>query len=289
MLCCPGFMPWMFPLSGSGDQIMSFVEANKVVHYYTIEGAQSAPTLVFSNSLGSDYRIWDPVLPYLRDKFRIIRYDQRGHGLSDAIPSPYAISDLVDDLAGLLDCLNIENALVCGLSVGGMIAQGLAASYPRRARALILCDTAMQIGPASIWDERIAAIQKDGISALTDLIMERWFTGTFRQNCVTEFSGYINMLERTPVEGYIGTCCAIRDADLREAAAVIKWPTLVLCGDHDLATPPDLARELAEAVAGAKFSLIEGAAHISCVEQPESFSQLLIDFWEEIKNDDTKK
>jgi pimeloyl-ACP methyl ester carboxylesterase len=135
------------------------------------------------------------------------------------------------------------------------------------------------------FDERIAVIQKGGISALTDPIMERWFTRTFREGRATEFSGYINMLERTPVEGYIGTCCAIRDADLRAAAAAIRRPTLVLCGDQDLATPPDLARQLAEAVTGARFALIEGAAHISCVEQPESFSRLVIDFWEEIKND----
>lgn len=263
---------------------MPFAAVNNVVHYYTIEGAESAPTLVFSNSLGSDHRIWDPVLPYLRDQFRIIRYDQRGHGLSDAIPAPYAISDLVDDLAGLLDYLNIENALVCGLSVGGMIAQGFGATCPQRARAVVLCDTAMQIGPRGLWDERIAVIQKGGISALTDPIMERWFTRAFREGRATEFSGYINMLERTPVEGYIGTCCAIRDADLREAAAAIRRPTLVLCGDQDLATPPDLARQLTEAVTGARFALIEGAAHISCVEQPESFSRLVIDFWEEIKN-----
>ena len=259
---------------------MSFLEANKVVHYYTVEGAHDAPVLVFSNSLGSDHRIWDAVLPYLRDKFRIIRYDQRGHGLSDATPAPYAISDLIDDLAGLLDRLNIDNAFVCGLSVGGMIAQGLAANYPHRARALVLCDTAMQIGPANIWNERIAVIQKDGISALTDPIMERWFTRAFREGRVTEFSGYINMLERTPVEGYIGTCCAIRDADLREAAGAIRQPTLVLCGDQDLATPPALVRELAEAVSGAAYSLIEDAAHISCVEQPELFSRLVINFLE---------
>ena len=261
---------------------MPFIAVNNVVHYYTVEGADNAPALVFSNSLGSDYRIWEPVLPYLRAKFRIIRYDQRGHGLSDATPAPYAISDLVDDLAGLLDRLHIDNAFICGLSVGGMIAQGLAATYPRRARALVLCDTAMQIGPASMWDERIAAIQKGGIGVLTDPIMERWFTRAFRDGRVTELSGYINMLERTPLEGYIGTCCAIRDADLREAAAAISRPTLVLCGDQDLATPPDLARELAEAVAGAKFSLIEGAAHISCVEQPELFSRRVINFLEGI-------
>ena len=263
---------------------MPFLEVNKVVHYYTVEGADDASTLVFSNSLGSDHRIWDPVLPYLRDKFRIVRYDQRGHGLSDAVPAPYAIRDFIEDLAGLVDSLSIDNALVCGLSVGGMIAQGLAASYPQHVGALVLCDTAMQIGPASIWDERIAAIQKDGIGALTDPIMDRWFTRAFRDERTTEQRGYINMLERTPVEGYIGTCRAIRDADLHNAASSINRPTLVLCGDQDMATPPSLARELADAVTGAKFSLIEGAAHITCVEQPETFSRLLIDFWREIRH-----
>jgi 3-oxoadipate enol-lactonase len=261
---------------------MPFVEANKVVHYYAVEGAYNAPALVFSNSLGSDHRIWDPVLPYLRDKFRIIRYDQRGHGLSDATPAPYSISDLADDLAGLLERLDIDNAFVCGLSVGGMIAQGLAASYSRRARAVVLCDTAMQIGPASMWDERIAAIKKDGISVLTGPIMERWFTREFRDSRAIELCGYINMLERTPAEGYIGTCCAIRDADLRKDAASINRPTLVVCGDQDLATPPDLARELADTISGAKFSLIEDAAHITCVEQPQLFSRLVINFLEGI-------
>jgi 3-oxoadipate enol-lactonase len=263
---------------------MSFIQVDKVVHYYTVEGADGAPVLVFANSLGSDHRIWDPVLPYLREKFRIIRYDQRGHGLSDVTPAPYSIDDLVNDLAGLLEGLKIDDAVVCGLSVGGMIAQGLAASHPDRVRALVLCDTAMQIGPPSMWEERIAVIQKGGIGVLTEPIMERWLTLAFRESRATESNGYVNMLERTPVEGYIGTCCAIRDADLREAAASIDRPTLVLCGDQDMATPPELAAKLADAIPGAKLSLIDDAAHISCVEQPEIFSQLLLNFVEGIRN-----
>ena len=261
---------------------MPFIQVNKIVHYYTIEGPDNAPALVFANSLGSDHRIWDPVRSFLRGKFRIIRYDQRGHGLSDVTPAPYTIDDLVDDLGGLLEALEINNAVICGLSVGGMIAQGLAVSYSGCVRALILCDTAMLIGPASMWDERIAVIQKDGISALTEPIMERWFTQEFRENRVTEFYGYINMLERTPVAGYLGTCCAIRDADLRSAAASIHQPTLVLCGDRDLATPPVLAQELAAAISDAKFALVESAAHISCVEQPKLFSHLMTNFLREI-------
>ena len=261
---------------------MPFIRVDKVVHYYTIEGSDDAPALVFANSLGSDHRIWDPILLHIKDKFRIIRYDQRGHGLSDLAPAPYSIGGLVDDLDGLLEGLKIDNAVVCGLSVGGMIAQGLAASHPDRVRALILCDTAMQIGPPGMWDERIAAIQKGGIGALSGPIMERWFTRAFRETRVTEFRGYLNMLERTPAEGYIATCCAIRDADLRKTAASIDRPTLVLCGDQDLATPPELAAKLADAVSGARFSLVEDAAHISCVEQPEIFSRLVIEFVEAI-------
>ena len=263
---------------------MPFIQVNKVVHYYTIEGAEDAPALVFANSLGSDHRIWDPLLPHLKDRYRIIRYDQRGHGLSDVTPSPYSIDDLVNDFAGLLEGLKIAHAVVCGLSVGGMIAQGLATSHPDRVRALILCDTAMQIGPPSMWDERIAVIRKGGIGVLTEPIMERWFTLAFRESRATESNGYVNMLERTPVEGYIGTCCAIRDADLREAAASIDRPTLVLCGDQDMATPPELAEKLADAIPGAKLSLIDDAAHISCVEQPEIFSRLLLNFVEGISS-----
>jgi 3-oxoadipate enol-lactonase len=263
---------------------MPYVQANKIVHYYTIEGQEDAPTLVFSNSLGSDHRIWDPVTPYLREKFRIVRYDTRGHGLSDVLPSPYSIGDLVEDIAGLLKGLKIENAFVCGLSVGGMIAQSLAATYPRRVHALILCSTAMQIGPPAMWDERIAVIESEGIRALTVPIMERWFTHTFRNTRVVELKGYINMLERTPIDGYIGTCCAIRDADLREAANSIYQPSLVMSGDQDLATPPELARELVNAIGTANFTLIKDAAHITCVEQPETFSRRVIRFCEEISN-----
>jgi len=261
---------------------MPFIQVANVVHYYTVEGPAGAPLLVFSNSLGSDHRIWDPVLPFFAEKFRIIRYDQRGHGLSDVTPPPYSIDDLVNDLAGLLDGLGIDKAVVCGLSVGGMIAQGLAASHADRVRALVLCDTAMQIGPPDMWDERIANIQKGGIRALTGPIMERWFTAAFRESRTTESSGFVNMLERTPVDGYIGTCCAIRDADLRDAAGSIRRPTLVLCGDRDLATPPELGVKLAEAITGAGFSLIEDAAHISCVEQPAIFARLVINFLEEV-------
>ncbi len=264
---------------------MPFIQVGEIVHYYTVNGADEAPALVFANSLGSDHRVWDGLMPYLADRFRIIRYDQRGHGLSSVgRPALYSIDALADDLAGLLESLGIDDAIICGLSVGGMIAQVFAASHPGRVRGLVLCDTAMRIGPPSMWDERIDNIRKHGIKAMTESIMERWFTPAFRKNRGTELNGYINMLERTPVEGYIGTCCAIRDADLRETAASISLPTLVLCGDQDMATPPELSRELADTVTGAKLSLVENAAHISCVEQPEAFSHLMLHFLEDIRD-----
>jgi 3-oxoadipate enol-lactonase len=263
---------------------MPFIQVGNMVHYCAVDGPDDAPALVFANSLGSDHRIWDEVIPYLADQFHIIRYDQRGHGLSSVGPAPYSIDALADDLAGLLESLGIGDAFICGLSVGGMIAQSFAAAHPDRVRGLMLCDTAMRIGPPSMWDERIDGIRKHGIRALTESIMERWFTPAFRQDRGTELNGYRNMMERTPVEGYIGTCCAIRDADLRKTAASISLPTLVLCGDQDMATPPGLARELADAIAGAKLSLVEDAAHISCVEQPEAFSRLVLHFLEDIKN-----
>ncbi|MGH7846772.1 MAG: alpha/beta fold hydrolase [Candidatus Binatia bacterium] len=185
------------------------------------------------------------------------------------------------DLAGLLDRLDVNEAVICGLSIGGMIAQAFAAAHPDRVRALVLCDTGMTIGTPAMWDDRIATVKSGGLSRLVDPSMERWFTQTFRDQQAVEVRGYVNMLLRTPVEGYIGACCAIRGADLREAAHSIGKPTLVLCGDKDIATPPDLGRSLASAIPEAKFHLIKDAAHLLCIERPEPFARILMQFFRE--------
>ncbi|HSE90290.1 MAG TPA: 3-oxoadipate enol-lactonase [Candidatus Binatia bacterium] len=260
---------------------MMFLETHGIVHHYVLEGSEGKPVLVFANSLGSNLRIWDGLVAHLTEDFRIIRYDKRGHGLSDAPAPPYSLDDFVLDLVGLLDALQIKEASVCGLSVGGLIAQGLALSYPERVSALVLCDTGMKIGSFDSWEERIRLVRESGLTQLAGFSMERWFTAAFRDHRRVETQGYANMLLRTPVDGYLGTCYALRDADLTRETPKIKKPTLVLCGDQDLGTPPDLGRELAQAIPGARFSLIKEAAHLTCIEQPEAMAHQITRFLRE--------
>ncbi|MGI9510463.1 MAG: alpha/beta fold hydrolase, partial [Geminicoccaceae bacterium] len=159
---------------------MKALTTNGVVLHVDDRGPVDRPTLVFSNSLGSDLRVWQPLLPYLAQELRIIRYDKRGHGLSASSGSPFSIDDLANDLAGLLDQLGVRDAVIVGLSVGGMIAQALAARRRDLVRGLVLCDTAHKIGPPEVWETRIQAISQGGIAAISEAILERWFSADFR-------------------------------------------------------------------------------------------------------------
>lgn len=257
---------------------MSFLQAHGIVHHYVIEGSESKPVLIFANSLGSDLRIWNGVVAHLAGDFRIVRYDKRGHGLSDVPEPPYSLDDFARDLVDLLDLLEIKEATICGLSVGGLIAQRVALSYPDRVRALVLCDTGMRIGSFASWEERISVVKESGLDKLAQPSMERWFTAAFRENRSVEMRGYANMLLRIPAAGYLGASYALRDADLTQETPRINQPTLVLCGDQDIATPPDLGRELARAIPGARFSIIRDAGHLTCIEQPEAMAHQMLDF-----------
>lgn len=261
---------------------MAFVRVNGIVLHYADRGRRDAPAIVFASSLGTDFRIWDKVADDLSADYRIILYDKRGHGLSDATPQPYKLDDHVGDLAGLLRHLGISNAVVVGLSVGGLIAQSLAAKHPELVRALILCDTAHKIGNDEMWNSRINAVNSDGIAPLVDLIMPRWFTPAYRTPDNPDYSGYVNMLTRTTVDGYAGTCAALRDADLTESTRALSLPVLCIVGDQDGSTPPDLVRELAALIKGSRFEIIEGAGHIPCVEQPEATIALIRAFLNDI-------
>ena len=262
---------------------MAFADIQDNVHHYLIEGAEENPVLVFSNSLGTDLRIWDTVVARLSAQFRILRYDKRGHGLSDAPPGPYSADKLAQDLLALLDLLEIRAAVICGISVGGLIAQRLALAHPDRVRALILCDTGARIGSVLSWEERIALVKSSGLEALVRPSMERWFTQLYRRRCATEVRGYSNMLRGTSVDGYIGTCYALRDADLRQEVSRIQLPTLVLCGDQDVAAPPELAQELARLISRAQLSVIEQAAHLPCIEQPIAMVSRMTQFFKEVQ------
>ena len=257
---------------------MDFRTLNGVVLHVEDLGAADGPALVFSNSLGTDFRIWDDVVGQLADRFRIIRYDKRGHGLSETGETPYSIDDHVGDLAALLDDLAIEGAIVCGLSVGGLIAQGLYSSRPELVAGLILCDTAHRIGTAELWNTRMAAIEKAGIASIADAILERWFSRDLRENDPAALAGWRAMLTRTPQAGYLGTCAAIRDADFTEEAKRIAVPTLCVVGAEDGATPPALVRELAGLIPEARYEVIAGAGHLPCIERPLAVARLIEDF-----------
>lgn len=250
---------------------MQFAFLNGIaIHYQTIGAPKGKPTLVFANSLGTDFRIWRDVIVRLAGDYAILTYDKRGHGLSDIGDTPYEMDDHVSDLEALLDHLEVRDAIICGLSVGGVIAQGLYARRKDLVRALILCDTAPKIGDTESWNARIRTVEESGIAALADGILERWFTPEFRRADNAEFIGYRNMLTRSPAAGYAGTCAALRDCDYTEQARQIGVPTLCVVGEEDGSTPPDMVLDMAKRIPAARYEVIEGAGHIPCVEQPDA-------------------
>lgn len=257
---------------------MNVTRANGVQLHFAVEGPADKPAIAFSNSLGTDFRVWDRLAGRLAGQYRLVRYDKRGHGLSEATPRPYRMDDHVGDLIALLDHLNLDEVVVCGLSVGGMIAQGMAARQPTRMRAMILMDTAAKIGTPDMWNDRIEAIEKGGIEALADPIMERWLSAKFRSENPEETLAWRNMLTRTTVDGYLGTCEAIRDVDLTESTKRIAMPVLGVGGSEDGSTPPDVVRGTVDLIEGGRFELVEGAGHLPCVEAPDRVASLITDF-----------
>jgi 3-oxoadipate enol-lactonase len=243
---------------------MQFTAANGITLHTDRAGA--GPPIVFVNSLGSDFRIWDAVLPALTQRAEVIRYDKRGHGLSDL--GPITMDAHVADLAALLDGLATGPAVICGLSVGGQIALGLSAARPDLIRGLILMDTGHRIGTPAMWDDRIATVTAAGIAGIAENILTRWFTPAFHATRPADLAGARNMLIRTPVEGYLGTSAAIRDADFTVAARALRVPTLCMVGDQDGSTPPALVAEMAGLIPGARFEIVADAGHLPCIEQP---------------------
>jgi 3-oxoadipate enol-lactonase len=236
------------------------------------EGRPDDPPLVFVNSLGTDLRSWEQVAGHFAATHRVIRYDKRGHGLSDCPPAPYTIRDHTLDLVGLLDRLEVARAAVVGISIGGMIAQDLAAAWPERVSELVLCDTAPKIGTAAAWQERSDTLCQHGMAYLAETILTRWFAPSFAERQPATYRGYLNMLVRMPLEGYTGTCDALQDADLTAATRTIAARTLVVCGAQDVATPPELVRGLWDLLPEATYREIPGSAHLPCVEQPAALA-----------------
>ncbi len=261
---------------------MQFVELNGIIQHYDVRGPEDGPAVVFSNSLGTDFRLWEQVLPLLPDGLRVIRYDTRGHGLSSAPGGDYFMGDLVADVAALIEHLKVKDCVFVGLSVGGLIAQGLAAERPELLRAAVLSNTAAKIGTPAMWAERMEAVRAGGIAALEEGILQRWFSGRWRRENPVTLAGWRHMLVRTPVAGYLGCSAAIAETDLFESTARLSLPVLAIAGSEDGSTPPDLVRETADLIAGARFRLIRHAGHLPCVEQPGEYARVLTDFLREV-------
>lgn len=243
------------------------------MHYQT-DGAASGPTVVFANSLGTDLRLWDALLPHLPTGFRYVRYDKRGHGLSD-LGGAVTAADLADDAAALIAHLGGPVTFV-GLSIGGLIAQALAANHPGLVKAIVISNSAAKLGTAETWQARIDAIRTGGLVSIADAVMERWFAPAFRTSpAVTPWR---NMMIRTPEAGYIAACLALAAADQTEATRALRLPALVIAGGEDGSTPPALVRATAELIPGAQFHIIPGTGHLPCVENPAAYAAILAPF-----------
>ncbi len=259
---------------------MQIADLGDIKLHYREDGDPDGAPVVFSNSLGTDLRLWDQIVPLLPAGLRLIRYDKRGHGLSECPPAPYSMGTLVRDAERLLDHLSVRDCVFVGLSIGGMIAQGLAVKRLDLLRAVVLSNTAAKIGQPSMWADRITAVQAGGIEALADATMERWFSRDFRQS--PEMLGWRNMLTRQPTQGYVGCAAAISGTDFYTPTSGLRLPLLGIAGSEDGATPPDLVRETTDLVPGSKFHLIRKAGHLPCVEQPEEYARVLANFLTEI-------
>lgn len=247
--------------------------------HYRDEGPRDGPVVVFANSLGTDLRLWEPILPLLPPGLRIIRYDMRGHGQSDVPPAPYTMGALVSDAEGLLDHLGIRDCLFVGLSIGGMVAQGLAVKRLDLVRAMVLSNTAARIGSPKLWQDRIDGVRAGGVAALTDVILERWFSRAFLTDPRLPF--WRDMVLATPDEGYIGCSAAISGTDFYTPTSGLRLPTLGIAGSEDGSTPPDLVRETVDLIPGSRFVLLRRAGHLPHVEQPEAYAEALTDFLRE--------
>jgi 3-oxoadipate enol-lactonase len=256
---------------------MPFAKLPDAQIYYEWSGAEHAPVLVLSNSLGTTHRMWDPQVAAFTGNFRLLRYDTRGHGQSSVTPGPYTIEKLGWDVVRLLDSLQLDRVHFCGLSMGGMIGMFLGANAANRLHRIVLCSTAAKIGTPESWNARIAAVQKGGMHAVAAGVVERWLTPAYRASHPAETAAVLRMLEEASPEGYVANCAAVRDVDLRPTLQNVKVPALVLSGTHDPATPPADGQFLAKQIPGASYAELN-AAHLSNIEAQDDFNTRVVNF-----------
>src|SRR6201987_735094 len=233
---------------------MPFADLPNLRLHYALSGLPTAPALILSNSLGTNFSMWDAQAPAFEKQFRLLRYDMRGHGQSSAPPPPYAVPDLARDILSLADSLSIPRFHFCGLSIGGMIGMSLAFQAPDRLHKLALCNTAPKIGALEFWNTRIQTVQSKGMKEVAGAVPARWFTPGFQPSSPEKVASAIRVLESLDPQGYVGGCTAVRDFDFRESVSKIRTPTLVITGTPDPAATPADGHVLAEQIPGARYA-----------------------------------
>jgi 3-oxoadipate enol-lactonase len=247
--------------------------------HYQIEGQAIAPALVLSNSLATNFGMWDAQMPELHKRFRVLRYDTRGHGQSEVTPGPYSFEQLGRDVLALADSLDIDKFSFCGLSMGGVTGMWLGINAGQRLHKLVLCNTAAKIGNPATWNARIEAVRKGGMKSIAAATMERWFTARFREREPQAAERIKHMVESTSTDGFIANCEALREADFRESITTIRTPTLVISGTHDTGTTPADGKFLAKQIPAARYVELD-AAHLSNIEQQNQFTQEVSQFFQ---------
>ncbi len=259
---------------------MNAHEANgATLHYRANLSRPGARTFVFINSLGTDFRIWDGVIENLAGRYNHILHDKRGHGLSTLGNGPVSIRTYADDVASLIGNLGAQNVVLCGISVGGLIAQQVMLQGNPETKAAILSNTGLKIGTDESWNSRIASIASTGLESISDAVLERWFSPAFRHRQPGLLSLYRTMLARSAPEGYVACCKAIRDnAAFNHATTAQPVPALCIGGSLDGSTPPDMVKTLAENVPHSRYIEFEGAGHLPCIEEPERYAKFISEF-----------
>lgn len=256
------------------------IKTNGIQINYELSGKKGTPVVVLSHSLASSLLMWNPQMDVLNPDFQVLRYDMRGHGHSEVSPDPYTMELLGEDVMGLLDALHMDQVHFVGLSIGGMIGQGLDLNHPHRLKSLVLCDTAPVLPQEAqpLWQERIHNARSKGMEAQVEEIMERWFTPSFRQQGSPMLEIIRNQILDTPVLGYIGCAEAIRKLNYLNRLPEIKMPTLIMVGEEDPGTPVTASEAIHERISHSKLVVLPSARHLSNVEQAKPFNATLLEF-----------
>ncbi|MPY78948.1 MAG: 3-oxoadipate enol-lactonase [Actinophytocola sp.] len=251
--------------------------------HYVSDGPADGDVVVLSGSLGSDVRMWQPQVAPLADAgYRVVRHDHRGHGDSPVPPGPYTLDDLGGDATALLDTLGAVRVHWVGLSLGGMLGMWLSAHRPDRIASLTACCTSAKLGPPEMWADRARTVTEHGTSAVAEAVVGRWFTPAFAEANPDRIDFYQRMVAANPAEGYAGCCRAIERMDLLDVLGTITAPTLVIAGAEDPATPQEHGQRIADGIPGARFEVVDGAAHLGSAEQQEAITSLLLNHIKEV-------